>query len=332
MGNARGTALLSVVLILTLLLPLAAHSVLQSHLDLLMARNLRDHTDALYVAEAGLDLTLAAIGASASLPGLLRGPDGIAGSADDGAPVSSPARLTLDAERRAVVRIVPFTADMIEIVSTAQVRNAASRTVSAIVRADAVPFTPAALFVGGAPRDLGLDPARFALAGAGPSAAMTETIVGLAFARDGVEARSGLDVVAISQQLTTAPGALHLPAAAAPPQLGTAAAPQLSIIDGDLVIAEVSTGAGVLVVRGALQVNGTLRFDGLLIVMRALAASTSSHLTLSGAVWQVSATDPLALTGSGSLHYGRAALLLADAAAPDILPRVLHVVGIDDAS
>lgn len=68
----------------SLLFAVVAWLYLQAQLDQLLAQNLRKELDAFYTAEAGLNFAFAATAACDSPACALRGPDGIAGTADDG--------------------------------------------------------------------------------------------------------------------------------------------------------------------------------------------------------------------------------------------------------
>jgi hypothetical protein len=110
--------------------------------------------------------------------------------------------------------------------------------------------------------------------------------------------------------------------------IGTAGAPQLTVVAGDLVVSGQLSGSGVVVVRGSLQVTGTLSFTGLVLVMGALICESSSTLTVYGGFWRGASVDErLALQGAGAIAYSSAALAGVDAVFPGLLPRAAIVAG-----
>ncbi len=325
--------MLSVLTILALLLPLSAHTVFQAHIDLLIARNFRDQTDAMYVAEAGLEHALAAVGEIGTLPVLLHGPDQIAASADDGDfPVPLPSD-GLGSSRNYVVRVAKLSDTRAQITSVGNGNNGASRAVAALLQASDTPFTPATLFLAGDPRPITINSADLDISGQDSSS--SSPVASWAFGGNAASSEPApastlathLDVNAIGAQLSASAIAVHVAPGPAPEILGVAGAPQLTIVDGDLTISATTSGAGLLLVRGALQISGTLRFDGLVIVIGALESSGDGEISLSGALWQATGSDRTLLTGRGFIHYSSAALSLADSAAPGVLPHALRVLG-----
>ena len=326
--------MLSVVTILALLLPLAAHTVFQSHIDLLLARNFRDQTDAMYVAEAGLEHALMYVGGIGSMRALLLGPDQTPASADDG---EFPIPLQADGLGRGrtyTVRVSKLGATRLQVTSVGAANNGASRAVAALLQGGDSPFTPAALFLAGGARPITLDRARLDISGQDASAS-AQPVADWAFADSGASATATaasplstrVDVDAIAAQLAAAALAIQVAPGPAPETLGVVSAPQLTIVDGDLRVSATTSGAGLLLVRGGLQISATLRFDGLVIVIGPLESSADSETLLAGALWQASGSNRTVLAGRGFLHYSSIALALADTVAADILPHTLRVLG-----
>src|SRR5262245_46040506 len=79
-----GMALIATLAIGMILLPLGAFVLWQCRTDLAIQHNQRAEIEAFYVAEAGLEHALAEIRPAASFAPLLRGPDRVAGTNDDG--------------------------------------------------------------------------------------------------------------------------------------------------------------------------------------------------------------------------------------------------------
>lgn len=324
--SQRGSALLTVVLLLSLLLPLAAHSVLQGHVDLLIARNLRDQTEALYVAEGALEQALAAVVEAASRNMFLHGPDKIAATPDDGEIAAGSIRFA--GEYSASSRAAAFGADKIEIVSIGQARNGSRRSIAAILAAEPAPLTPAALLLAGSARALSLDPTRLSVRGEA-----SPPVAAIAFLEDIAPLlQQGFDLAALRQQLVAVNEAIRLSSPAAPAQMGSPAAPRLSVVESDLLVTGSISGAGVLFIGGSLRISGSLHFDGLVIVMAGVDIGVGAEIQMSGALWQASASEPIVLAGRGALQYSPSSLVLAETVAPGILSHRWKVLGRYDPS
>jgi len=316
MSNSRGTALLSVLTTLSILLPVVMHTTAQSHLDLLYARNFRDHTDATYLAEAGLEVALARIGPFGTLRDLTHGRDGVVGTSDDPEWVR-----TLDDGRHYEVVVQAVGTTGVDVVSTARGRHGARSALAARVETASHPYTPAAL-VPGANVVFELGPTLQIRGsdtpyGRDPVAAIADAA--------GLDPR--FDVDAILASLASHDLAVRIDAIDGDTFLGDVDTPQLSLIDGDIDIAGAARGAGILLVRGALRLDGSLTFDGMIVVDGDLESTTASELELTGAVWQSPRGSRLRLNGTGSLRFDPVAIERADTAAPGVLPRALRVLG-----
>ncbi len=317
----RGTALLTVVLVMALLLPLAAHSVLQGHVDLLLARNLRDQTDALYVAEGAMEQALASVAAGASRQQLLSGPDNRIGTVDDGE--FDAGSIFMGEQRRGTSRVERTSADRIEIVSFGQAKNGSQRNMAAILTADPVPLTPATLLLAGSARAVSLDQTQLVVRGDASA-----SVAAIVFASDmGSLRQRAFDLSALQQHILRAHNTTHLSSPTAPARMGDGTVPQLSVVESDLLVTSSSTGAGVLVVGGNLRISGSLQFDGLVIVMGGIDLAAGAEIRMSGALWQASSSEPIVLAGRGTLEYSPSSLAIADAVAPEILPHRWTVLG-----
>ncbi len=81
-----GAALATVLVAMTLLLPVGALAVLQARSGLLTQQSLRGDTESLHAAEAGIACALVWLQGVSDFAALLRGPDHLSGTADDGLP------------------------------------------------------------------------------------------------------------------------------------------------------------------------------------------------------------------------------------------------------
>jgi len=358
----QGSALLAALTIALLLVPLGAFVALQSRMDAMLLRNLRDELDAFYVAEAGLEHAVADLPPNTSFTDVLAGPDHVAGTADDGSfPFAEgPPQPFPAAPLHYEVYISPRANDAVTIVSTGSARNGAVKQVAATVALATLPFTPAALYLAGDATGPTLG-TRFALSGldhrttdAPDTASGSGTAVAalgtpreeteqalrsrLTAAGSGVTGvgdppsvtTAALDVGTVARRCTRRPDqfTVPLPLANGPITLGSPTTPQLSVAAGDLTVGGALNGAGILVVDGTLRVTGTLAFTGLVIVQGAIILDPSSLVTVTGAVWQGTATDSrLELSGSGGILYSSEALAGADGTFSGLLPHAATVVG-----
>jgi hypothetical protein len=361
-GMQRGTALVAALAVVMVLLPVGAFVVLQCRTDLAIQHNLRAEIEAFYVAEAGLEHALAEIDPGTSFDSILLGPDHVAGTADDGLfpfVEGVPGGLS-QASLRYDVRVTRVSDDMVSVLSAGSALRGATKVVMALMRRAPLPATPAALYAEGDVSGLDMGSAGFLLSGldhdvadppSNPTglAAPIPALSGAQVDADVLRQRLGSEA---AQRLVGAGGAPSLAAAAPisvqeyaaacashPRQvqspavsvgdslaLGTADAPQISVIGGDLSITGQVTGNGVLVVQGALQVAGLLSFRGLVFALGGIVFEPSSTVTISGGLWHRATTDNhLELRGGGSIVYSSSALAAIDAEFPNLLPHAAFV-------
>jgi hypothetical protein len=126
----RGAALAAVLLAITLLLPLGALAVLQARVGLLTQQSLRGDAEALHAAEAGLACALARLDPAADFDTLLRGPDGTAGTGDDGLfPAPLDCSAPLGAPLAFDVRLGAGAAGALKLVATGRGTRGATRVI-----------------------------------------------------------------------------------------------------------------------------------------------------------------------------------------------------------
>ena len=360
----RGIALITVLLLLLIVTPLAAMAFLQARTDWLLERNLLAEQQAFHVAEAGLEHALAVIRPGTPLGSLWTGRDGIAGTADDGvfpfedgvpAPFPhAPFRYDVRVERR----------DRgVGLVSTGVGRHGAQKTVRGIVDQSPLPFTPGAVSAQADGLRLELGTAGFRLSGhdhrlsdePGSATGSAPAVPGLAVGTDGavaaLRARLGpdgrarvqggggepsiasgttLDVEAVVNAVVQRPDVIALSTLQATEQLslGERSTPRITVVSGDADISGAVDGAGILIVRGALRVSGSFRFTGPVMVLGAVAGDTASTVVVHGALWQAASRDArVEFLGRGAVVYSSEALQLVDAAFPTVLPHHAVLVG-----
>ncbi|MFN8627441.1 MAG: hypothetical protein U0587_15875 [Candidatus Binatia bacterium] len=361
----RGTALLTTLGIMLLLLPLGAYVVMQCRSDLLVQRNFRDEIEAFHIAEAGLDHAVAEIKPGGTLSGLLVGPDGLAGTADDGLfPFSEGTPLDFPVSPfHYDVRVTSLGANAMSLVSQGSGQNGATKVLAATVARSPLVWTPAALYGRGDVANLDLGDGRFLLSGfdhriddgpANPTgsaqaipalgssepeaAELLRRSLGEALATrvvgsggpPSVATTAAVDVTGLVAELTGRADGLRLPAIAAVDavQLGTSDAPWLVVVDGDVTVAGRVSGAGVLVVAGRLQVTGQLEYAGLVVALGDVAFGPASDVTIAGAFWHgATGGNVMRLQGAGAIVYSSQALAQVDAAFPALLPHAAVVTG-----
>lgn len=352
-GNERGIALLAVVGIVLALLPVAVAVTVEARLDLLVQRNARSANDAFYAAEAGLAHVLAELGPSVDVRDLLRGPDRIAGTADDGSfpfALFTPADFALGAIGYEIA-LQAGPQGAVRVVSRGRAAHGAVREVEMLLRPAAEPFSPAALYVEAEELEIDLGSGALAISGI-PRLEVSAAIAGLAVPSPA--AAAALRAVLVPAAAVTGAGSfpsvaasrrLELGAHAAalagradavlqPPPgtaegvvLGTPEAPRLSVIAGHWSLAGDVGGCGILVVRGDLAISGRLHYRGLVIVEGALSVPGEGGVEVEGGLWTAApAAGPLLLAGAGAIRYEPSILRAVDAAIPAALPR-LPVVG-----
>jgi hypothetical protein len=348
-----------------ILLPLGAFVVLQCRTDSAIQRNLRGDIETFYVAEAGLEHAVAEILPGQSLDHLLTGPDGVSGTSDDGVfPFAQgPPSHFPHAPFRYDVRVVPGQNGMIRVVSRGIGGDGAAKVLEALVTRAPRPFTPAALYAEADIANFDTGSAAFRVSGDDhevtyppePAAAGTPSIPALGTARAGadlllrrrlsraaadqlsgaggtpsVAATPRLDLHTAANSFASAPQAVSFPAITISEdgRWGTEAAPQLSVVRGDLDVRGRLTGSGALVVDGTLRITGTLEFSGIVLAMGAVLLDPSSNATVIGTLWQAASQDERCqLHGGGAIVYSSRALAGFDRVFPGILPRAVVVAG-----
>jgi hypothetical protein len=361
----RGAALIATLAIVMVLFPLGAFVVMQCRTDWLIHHNLRAEIEAFYVAEAGLEHALAEIAPGLSFDDVLAGPDHQSGTMDDGVfPFREGAVSDFPHPPfRYEVHVTAAGTGMIQVTSHGSGHGESTKVVEALVVRSPLPFTPAAVYAGGALSDLDLGGLGFAVSGfdhvvgdapaaargtAAPVPALAGPLVdpdslALALSGRGAQLLTGagttpsiggsaaaVDLAAFVAASAGQRSCVWVSAAAtdAALVLGTAAAPQLSIVPGNLDVGQSLTGCGVLVVQGVLHVSGAMAFAGLVVAMGGVVFDPSSTVTVTGALWDdTSRGGRMQLSGRGAILYSSAALAAVDAGIPGLLPRAAVLVG-----
>jgi hypothetical protein len=361
----RGTALLTTLGLMLLLLPLGAYVLLQCRTDLMIERNFRYEIEAFYVAEAGLHHAVADIRPAWSFDGVLAGPDGIAGTADDGLfPFTEGAPLDFPFPPfRYEVHVTPLAEAGVSVISRGSGRNGATKVVGAMVARSPLVWTPAALYGQRAVGRIDLGDGRFLVSGfdhrmgdsppeptgtadpvpaLGSSHADAEETVRRGLSNElaarfvgpggppSIATTAAVEVTAVVAEIARRADCLRLTeiSAGEPPPLGTADAPRLAVVSGDVDVVGRVSGNGVLVVEGRLRVTGQFEYAGLVVALGGILFDSSSDVVVAGALWHAASGDEaLQLHGAGAVVYSSQALARVDTAFPALLPHAAIVTG-----
>jgi hypothetical protein len=315
--NRRGIALVSVLFVLVALLVLSPTLFFSVFLDLQSTSNASAGEDALYVAEAAIHRTWAALG---------RGPDfADALSWPNGTPPFGAATWFPQPPRGYRVHVAPSPDGALLVTSEGTSHRGARARVEATFRRNAAFDAPAALVldtslarvaIGGA-IDVVSDPASGAPP---PVGAEDETAAGV-WQSSGVSGslavvgpsglRTSLDGIRVS-----ADGTLTGPFASG--SWGTAAAPQVTRLVTDAHVTGDVTAYGVVLADAPLHVSGRLEVTGLLLAAAGIVVE--GELAVRGAAW-IAELAEVPAGGSLSVAYDAPALENCGNLRPGVLPR-----------
>jgi hypothetical protein len=347
LGNRRGIALLAVMGVILALLPVAAAIAVQTRLDGLMQRNARVGAEVFYTAEAGLAHAVSELRPLADFDEILRGPDGIDGTPDDG---SFPFRTSIPPAFTQGSLVYEVTASRgpastIRIRSHGRGHHETVRQAEALVRPADTPFTPAAIYVEAPDLDIDLGDRDFQLSGM-----VDSQVAGLALSSAEVAARLR-QTITPAIQVTGAGGSPSVTAVAAidldsyaralrrrldaaihgDPNdaiLGTQDHPRLTVVETDWTIGNAVEGFGILLIRGDLEIEGRLGYAGLVVVEGNLILKAPGDLRIDGSLWvSNSGAVRVHLLGAGHVRYSPVALERTDAAVARAILHRAVVVG-----
>jgi hypothetical protein len=304
--------------------------------ELLLTRARDTAARALAAADACLARVVSDLPVGSDLGDALRGPDGIAGTADDGT-LAAPPGCTATA-RPAPATVAPPA--RLEVTIDARISSGRRRLV-ALVGRRREPGAPALLWMtdaaalaplsgslaldGRDPRD-GASPAWAAAAAPGDPRVLDAWLAGRAALAPGTAAP-----ITAQPPPLAALRARALAAATAGTLAGPGPpAPAVVFVAGDLGVRGPVAGAGVLVVDGVLDVAAPLDFTGVVVATRGLRVGAGARVRVAGAVWlgAPAGTSPLFVSGELTVARDPAALATADALLA--LPRPAALLGLQD--
>ncbi len=332
---ARGSALPAALLVVAVAAVAAASLATLAQTEVLLARNRLSALRALSAADGCVADVVSALSTGWAFDALLLGPDGVSGTADDGATSASSGCV-------AVFRPAPDPAQaLLNVEATA---GEGRRVLDAVVGRAAEPAIPALVWLS--------DTATLG------DIAGSLTLSGADAVRPGAP-RAPLagpgDPTLLDAWLAAHSGAVDVPAPAAPSfhtpappltELATraraaGAAPggtlvsagtpplALTLISGDLAIDSAASGRGLLFVDGLLDIAGTFEFSGVVVASAGIRVASGARLEIAGAVWLGNGAT-LAIDGDAHVAADGAALDAADGLLG--LPRRAVVSGMRDAS
>ena len=342
----RGQALISALLTTSVLLPLATFALMQARLDGLVMQRTREAAQSLATADAGLEHALSELARDPRFDRLPLGPDGRAGTADDGDfPFASPPPAAFPgAPYHYAVRVDRIDADHCEVEARGFGPFGAARAVAAAVRRLPLPYIVGALASAAAMPDLQLGDA-WRIEGAASDATHGDVPA---------VAGCGDDVAAALRAALPGSAAGRLVGPGGSPSVGAATVPSAATLldaartrDDQQALSGVISGAlgnglfvsraplrlrdvaggGVLLVDGPLELAGNVHFAGLIVVNGDLHVDDGAAVEILGGVLQGAAGSVLALRGSGLVRYDAPTFAALATAYPSLLPRAAQVTG-----
>ena len=310
-----------------------------TRVELALTRQRRAATIALLAADRCLAEVIASTPPGWDFAPLLVGPDGVPGTADDGA-VGTPPGCTGHA-RTAPGPMAPPRA-LLRLEANA---GGGRRLVDAVIGLDGAPGVPALLWLGRSPAAASL-PGMVILDGASADTTAADW-AGVAAPVDPTDldawvagAGSHLVVgVRTADPVMMAPppfAALAARVEAADPAgaevlVPASPSPAIAFVAGDLVVTGALAGAGLLFVDGTLDIQGASDFTGVVVVAGGVRIPTGGRLEVAGAFWLAApGTSGPVLDVAGSLTVRRDANAMTSTDHILSLPRRAVLLGLKD--
>jgi hypothetical protein len=333
MTRPRGsTALPATLVALVVSVALTAAMADLARTELAVGRQRRTAAVALATADRCLAETLATLPIGWDFDGVLAGPDGTGGTADDG-------RVALATPCTSVATAAPGAAlpPRVRVTVTADTGEG-RRALEAVVGRAPAPGVPALVWLAD-PTVLGVVGGLLTLDGRLPGDPPGSRWAGLAApidpaALDGwIAAQGGRVIVTADSPIVAGAPPLaaltaRVRAAGASGALAAAGpvAPALIHAAGDLVVGTPQVGAGLLLVEGTLDIRSTLEFNGVIVAVGGMRVAAGAALGMSGALWL---GGPV-LDVAGAVVAGRDDAAVAAADALLGLPRRPALLGLHD--
>jgi hypothetical protein len=329
--TVRGSGSLVASLVLMVVATVLAAGLAElGRTELVLARQRRVASEGLAAADACVADVVAALPAGWDFAETLAGPDGVAGTPDDGG-VAAPAGCT--------ATLAPGPAGALRpLLDVAVVVPGGGRTVEAVLARRTEPGGPGLVWTASpaTPGSVGGTLLLDARGGSAPAVAGP----GDPLALDGwLGATPGATVAAPAPAFAPAPPlaalSARLAAAGAAPTLalapigGPPPPPRLTRVAGDLTLATPGVGAGLLFIDGILDIGADFSFSGVVAAAGGVRLASGASFTVDGSLWLgAPAGAALDLAGTATVRDDAAAVAAADALLP--LPRRAVVAGMED--
>ncbi|MEW6269110.1 MAG: hypothetical protein AB1689_07405 [Thermodesulfobacteriota bacterium] len=343
--DERGAALLGSILVLALVASVSGATLWLVRSELWVAGSGRAHQQARYGAEAGVWHALAVLAPGTDFAELLAGTGGLSDPADPGPlPLGGGGFVFFPGPPFGYgVTVAADAAERVRLRSTATAVRGAQRVVLATVGREALPYAPAALVATSgaltiAPALEGLAPEAGGIAvdaaqpAGGAQAAVAASTVDLAELARATLAGAGATLAGASlrgraRPFAVAPFALATGLPEQDPSVlasahGTAGAPAALVVAAGA--APGLSGHGVVLARGALELQGAVDWQGVLYVAGELRIS-GAPCRITGMVW----AERVSFAAGCTLRFGWPEIQAADSV--QRLPRRPTLLALDDA-
>jgi len=338
-AHDRGAALAAALLAIAVAGTVGSAIVEITRLEVVLARQRRATLDALAAVDACAEQAVTTLAAGWEFDAVLRGPDDLLGTADDG-------MIALPPGCAGSARPAPGPPAPARVILELEAsRGGGRRRLDALVRRHAAPGAPAVLWaaipaalgpVTGSLTLDGIDPAAPGGARAALAAPDDPTLLDAWLLAQGgaVSVSSGtIGPIWAQPPPTDELVARAATAGAVTPAIGLTsvgpAPPAVTLAAGDLTLTAPAFGTGVFVVAGVLSIDAPFEFTGVLVAGGGVRVGSGGVLTLHGGLWLGDdSLQTLLVDGSAVLTASDAALADADALLP--LPRPARVASVRD--
>lgn len=326
MRRNRGViALPFAVMLAAVLAAIAATIVSSAGVEATVTQRRRATVRGLAAVDGCLSQVVAARAAGWDFAADLVGPDGVAGTGDDGT-IAAPSGCSVQATAAPAGMLLTVTAQLPD----------GARAVDAVLTRSLSPGVSTPLWATGLPALTGVDGPSTLDAPATPAVpivaapvlptaldawlAAHPNVLHGATAPPRYAPAPPLDALAARAQLIGVPAASALTTSAPPTTV--------AYVSGDLTVSGPLQGVGVLVISGRLSLTAPLDYRGVVVALQGVQSDPTAALHIQGALWLGTGPTPPDIRGPLTVIYDSAVLAIADALLP--LPRGAQVLSLRD--